>query len=135
MGFNPLCKSKIFFALETLTCINPSVLWTAPLYFAAGHGRGERDKSVALNSFLPFRYFGGVHVSLLPCLMAIARLLDRTGHCEAYIQKEREPKGFSLSGSLSYKLAATYSPTCAVPSAWRGLTSLFGMGRGGSPAL
>lgn len=34
-----------------------------------------------------------------------------------------------------FKTATTYSPTCAVPSAWRGLTSLFGMGRGGSPAL
>ncbi len=29
--------------------------------------------------------------------------------------------------------AVTYSPTFAVPSAWRGLTSLFGMGRGGTP--
>ena|GEM_PF-6977166 len=35
------------------------------------------------------------------------------------------------------KTAATYSPTfsSAVPSALRGLTSLFGMGRGGSPVL
>ena len=33
------------------------------------------------------------------------------------------------------KKAATYSPTCAVPSALRGLTSLFGMGRGGTPSL
>ena len=33
------------------------------------------------------------------------------------------------------KGAVTYSPTFAVPSAWRGLTSLFGMGRGGTPAL
>ena len=33
------------------------------------------------------------------------------------------------------KVAVTYSPTFAVPSARRGLTSLFGMGRGGSPAL
>ena len=33
------------------------------------------------------------------------------------------------------KGAVTYSPTFAVPSAWRGLTSLFGMGRGGAPAL
>jgi len=29
--------------------------------------------------------------------------------------------------------AATYSPTNAVPSALTGLTSLFGMGRGGAP--
>ena len=33
------------------------------------------------------------------------------------------------------KTAATYSPTCAVPSALAGLTSLFGMGRGGTPQL
>jgi hypothetical protein len=43
-----------------------------------------------------------------------------------------------LSGRLSVvKLAATYSPTfcSAVPSAQEGLTSLFGMGRGGTPPL
>ena len=33
------------------------------------------------------------------------------------------------------KTAATYSPTLAVPSARAGLTSLFGMGRGGTPPL
>ena len=30
----------------------------------------------------------------------------------------------------SYKKAATYSPTCVVPSALKGLTALFGMVRG-----
>ena len=35
----------------------------------------------------------------------------------------------------SRKVAASYSPACAVPSATAGLTSLFGMGRGGSPSL
>ena len=34
--------------------------------------------------------------------------------------------------SLS-KMADTYSPANAVPSARAGLTSLFGMGRGGTP--
>ena len=33
------------------------------------------------------------------------------------------------------KVAVTYSPAFAVPSARRGLTSLFGMGRGGAPVL
>ena len=47
--------------------------------------------------------------------------------------KQTAPARSSSNGGL--KTAATYSPTCAVPSAWRGLTSLFGMGRGGSPAL
>ena len=40
-------------------------------------------------------------------------------------------------GVLFVKSAATYSPTfcSAVPSAQEGLTSLFGMGRGGTPPL
>ena len=37
-------------------------------------------------------------------------------------------KGFQIS-------AATYSPTNVVPSALTGLTSLFGMGRGGALSL
>ena len=37
-------------------------------------------------------------------------------------------------GNVPKKTAAAYSPTCAVPSARPGLTSLFGMGRGGTPA-
>ena len=47
-------------------------------------------------------------------------------------------KGESLTEFISkafIKKAATYSPTFAVPSALRGLTSLFGMGRGGTPSL
>ena len=40
------------------------------------------------------------------------------------------------AGAIHFdKGAATYSPTFAVPSARRGLTSLFGMGRGGTPVL
>ena len=39
------------------------------------------------------------------------------------------------NGGLYQKRAATYSPACAVPSARTGLTALFGMGRGGTPAL
>ena len=54
----------------------------------------------------------------------VARSCRRTG------KKKR------LQGMLAAsKGAVTYSPTFAVPSAWRGLTSLFGMGRGGAPAL
>ena len=37
------------------------------------------------------------------------------------------------SSGLLTKMADTYSPTFAVPSARTGLTSLFGMGRGGTP--
>ncbi len=51
-----------------------------------------------------------------------------------YITKK--PRLFPV-GVLSVKSAATYSPTfcSAVPSAQEGLTSLFGMGRGGTPPL
>ena len=51
----------------------------------------------------------------------------------SHIEKQR---GVILYGQLlSLKTAATYSPTNAVPSARSGLTSLFGMGRGGTPTL
>ena len=41
-----------------------------------------------------------------------------------------------MNRGSSLRLAATYSPTIiAVPSALTGLTSLFGMGRGGTPSL
>ena len=43
-------------------------------------------------------------------------------------------KAAGRARECSKKTAAAYSPTCAVPSARPGLTSLFGMGRGGTPA-
>ena len=52
--------------------------------------------------------------------------------CSRMVTK-KAPLGL-LQGALR-KGAATYSPGLPVPSAWRGLTSLFGMGRGGTPAL
>ena len=50
----------------------------------------------------------------------------------AYMEKEKPPELYQLRGLP--KVAATYSPASAVPSARRGLTSLFGMGRGGTLA-
>ena len=47
--------------------------------------------------------------------------------------KRRKP--CCVYNKASIKKAATYSPTFAVPSALKGLTSLFGMGRGGTPSL
>ena len=44
-------------------------------------------------------------------------------------RKPRIPPGLPIKGAI------TYSPAFAVPSAWQGLTSLFGMGRGGALAL
>ena len=49
-------------------------------------------------------------------------------HCERS-EAKKNPDTLLYRGLLS--LAATYSPTFVVPSALMGLTSLFGMGRGG----
>ena len=50
--------------------------------------------------------------------------------------KKRTAHVLCNTKAVPSKTAATYSPTLwAVPSAWSGLTSLFGMGRGGTPAL
>ena len=50
----------------------------------------------------------------------------------AYIHKKSSGRNSRFCRNPS-KLAASYSPTFAVPSAQTGLTSLFGMGRGGTP--
>ena len=51
------------------------------------------------------------------------------------VQTKKSPLQF-LVKDFSKKTAAIYSPTInAVPSTWLGLTSLFGMGRGGTPML
>ena len=47
----------------------------------------------------------------------------------------KKPSGISLEGLLSKKGGYLLSHGCAVPSARAGLTSLFGMGRGGTPPL
>ncbi len=49
--------------------------------------------------------------------------------------KERGETGHECLISPLKKTAATYSPCVQVPSALLGLTSLFGMVRGGSPTL
>ena len=49
-------------------------------------------------------------------------------------QQKRIPLPPELSGRRGERTAATYSPACAVPSARRSLTALFGMGRGGTSA-
>ena len=50
-------------------------------------------------------------------------------------QTKKEPHGF-LHGALTQRRQLPTLPHCiAVPSAMTGLTSLFGMGRGGTPSL
>ena len=51
--------------------------------------------------------------------------------CLAAIQKK--PSGIALGGLLTKNGGYLLSHGCAVPSARAGLTSLFGMGRGGTP--
>ena len=66
-------------------------------------------------------------------LLAVCRNRPKEG---APITKKEVLQKLLLLKDLSQKMAATYSPTLkAVPSACTGLTSLFGMGRGGTPAL
>ena len=50
---------------------------------------------------------------------------------QIYIQKETRV----VLTRVSWKVAASYSPAFAVPSALQGLTSLFGMVRGGALVL
>ena len=49
--------------------------------------------------------------------------------------KKENPQAFLLKGSLFENGGYLLSHFYAVPSAWLGLTSLFGMGRGGTPTL
>ena len=59
--------------------------------------------------------------------------------CELKLKESINKKRLVTQGDkpFVYKAAATYFPTLsgAVTSALKGLTSLFGMGRGGSPSL
>ena len=51
-------------------------------------------------------------------------------------KKERDSlRIISLKRLSPVEGAVTYSPAFAVPSAWQGLTSLFGMGRGGEMCI
>ena len=56
-------------------------------------------------------------------------------HCHSTKKRKALPAILLEGLPLENKMAATYSPACAVPSARSGLTSLFGMGRGGTPTL
>ena len=49
--------------------------------------------------------------------------------------QNKEPRSLSTPGLAEERRLPTLPTGVSVPSAWTGLTSLFGMGRGGSPAL
>ena len=62
--------------------------------------------------------------------------MKRTESQEKQREKMKIKKAFLVKGRPQ-DLAASYSPTllCVVPSAMKGLTSVFGMGTGISPSL
>ena len=68
-------------------------------------------------------------------LLRRKRLTQRTApQAGAWAQKKRPPAEMSAGGRLVCKgRQPTLPHSCAVPSARAGLTSLFGMGRGGTP--
>ena len=57
---------------------------------------------------------------------------NKTIYSPSFRRKNKEARRFLFELP---KMAATYSPTNAVPSALLSLTTLFGMGRGGTSAL
>jgi hypothetical protein len=61
------------------------------------------------------------------------RKISREEYLKGELYTIKKPPGFPEGFNL--KSATTYSPTIAVPSALAGLTSLFGMGRGGTLSL
>ena len=71
------------------------------------------------------------------CLYSILAPEDVKGEPRNGHKKNPFPRpAWAVRGGTEWKKAATYSPALrAVPSARAGLTSLFGMGRGGTPPL
>ena len=106
----------------------------------------QRHRSAECSMPTPTRSWTSVTCSILPPLHYAMRHSARppkrgTVTCNHWppsspspIYKNRE-RSHPIGQLLSLKTAATYSPTNAVPSARSGLTSLFGMGRGGTPTL
>ena len=58
---------------------------------------------------------------------------DRSARAER--QQHKKKRVARMSHPLEKRQLPTLPTGVSVPSAWTGLTSLFGMGRGGSPAL
>ena len=86
----------------------------------------------------PTAYIIKVPVYLGPRLQPDFRPVPESRYPHAHAPTHARTKKRSapdFSGTDLNKTAATYSPTLAVPSARSGLTSLFGMGRGGTPTL
>ena len=78
---------------------------------------------------------GKAGIGLRPCAGRQPALAGEGGAGRGAGHKKRAGAIASAITPAHPKMAATYSPTFAVPSAQLGLTSLFGMGRGGTPTL
>ncbi len=77
---------------------------------------------------------------IAPCSVVVGWFFRHSLTAFVALPRAKPPSvHFGSFGGLYYyiRLAATYSPTLrgAVPSARQGLTTLFGMGKGGSPTL
>jgi hypothetical protein len=81
------------------------------------------------------RLAGSATIPLLPSVDRDFASLNLLATHDAIYSFCKIKKPFSFLKGLILKSATTYSPTFAVPSALAGLTSLFGMGRGGTLSL
>ena len=89
-----------------------------------------RNKDSAVFSFAK-----GKLSSMVILTVVISSCLFFRKYSTNFINSTKKTPSLYPSKGVLYILAATYSPTNAVPSALTGLTSLFGMGRGGALSL
>ena len=72
-------------------------------------------------------------VHLQPRVLRFMKGPCQTKKLRSFMPRNKQKKLRSVMLRSLSKMADTYSPANAVPSARAGLTSLFGMGRGGTP--
>ena len=133
--FPPVARTSRAFSLRPsvsrlASCLSPSV----PLSFPSCMLRFHRNLP-ALSALFPPVARSSSSSRLRP--PASRSALSSSSSCPLpgleVIQKK--PSGIALGGLLTKNGGYLLSHGCAVPSARAGLTSLFGMGRGGTPPL
>ena len=88
--------------------------------------------NITIFTFLSFRETDYLSIPNIRSRISVSRI-KKTGYSrEIWPWRNKKKSSASEKETGDRKTATTYSPTCAVPSAWRSLTSLFGMGRGGT---
>ena len=123
--------------------LNYNIISVSILKYIVGENAGHVRRP-------PYGMYGKANMSGF--LGASARMQTKIPHADGIALLPRDKQPWRITGTakrkqkkrispswpeyplLPEKKAATYSPALqAVPSAWAGLTSLFGMGRGGTP--